>query len=421
LKNPVTSNILKHPSAPCYAYVVLAICFLNMLLVAGSQYCFGVLFKPMIVEFGWSRAATAGPFALSLIMSGVVSMAAGRLSDRLSPRFIVGFSSLIFGVGVILLSRITSLWQLYLIYGVVIGIGSGGMYTPLVTMLTRWFPSNRGLMAGIAISGIGFGIGVIPLFVSAMMESSSWRSAILIIGIIGLVLLTSSALFLKNPSSVTEAGLTASSRDSLSPTQEDYTFGRALHLRKFWLFFIAWLCYGFFFQVGLVHIIPYATDLGMPATSAAMVLTVIGLIGTAARIGLGFSGDRFGHKSIIFIAFGALALAYLGLTVNNSIWMVYVFAIFYGCFSGVGVLLAPVVAEYFGSRILGSVVGTLVMVNFFGGAVSPPLAGAIYDMTNSYQMAFLICCLLCLIAFIMIILLKPLTGSRIPQINASSK
>jgi MFS family permease len=394
----------KHPSTPRYAYVVLLICFLIMMLVYGSQYCFGVFFKPMIAEYGWSRAATSGPFALFMIVTGILAVVTGRLSDRLGPRLIITTSSLILGTGYILMSRITNLWQLYLVYGVVIAAGSGGMYTPLVAMLTRWFPHNRGLMAGIGISGIGFGIGVVPILASSMVVSYNWRTSTLILGIICLVMVTLLGQFARKEP--TTARPVSSPSQPLSPRKE-YTFSQAIRTHQFWLFFIAWVCYGFFYHAGLVHIVPYASDIGLSVTTAASILTTIGLVGTAARIGLGYSGDRHGHKTMVMISFVALTLAFGGLAASRSVWMLYSFGIVFGIFSGIGVLLAPMVADFFGFKALGVIIGALVMGNALGGAISPPLAGAIYDVTGSYQLAFIACGVLGLASVILMYLIKP--------------
>ena len=249
LDNSPTPENQKQPSNPRYAYVILLVCFLIMTLVYGSQTCFGVFFKPMIADFGWSRAATAGPFALNMIVSGVMAVVTGRLSDRLGPRLVLTISSLVFGSGFLLMSRITNLWQLYLVYGVVVAIGSSGMYTPLVAMLTRWFPAKRGLMAGIGISGIGFGMGVVPVLASSLMVAYNWRTSILVLGIICLLLVTILAQLAKNAPEQIEAGSVDFRRNkSLLPVKKDFTFSQAIHTTTFWLFFIAWVAYGFFFQ-----------------------------------------------------------------------------------------------------------------------------------------------------------------------------
>jgi MFS family permease len=396
-----------------YAYVVLLVCFLIMVLVYGAQYCFGVFFKPMIADFGWSRAATSGPFALYSIVGGCLAVVSGRLSDRLGSRLIITIGGLIFGVGYLLTSRIGNLWQLYLFFGFIAAAGFSAIYSPLVATITRWFPQKRGLMAGIGISGIGFGIGIMPVFASALIAGTNWRTSMLIVGTICLVLSILLARLIKEaPAPSATMPVDPGPQPRRLTNFKELSFGQAVKTTHFWLFFTAWICYRFFFQLGLVHIVPYASDIGLSVTTAATVLTVIGLVGTAARIVLGFSGDRFGHKTVVMISFTALAVSYFGLAASGSIWMLYVFGILYGCFSGIGVLLGPILTEFFGFKTLGVIVGAMMLAFALGGAVSPPLAGAIFDLTGSYQVAFMVSGLLGLASAILMFMLKPTAGPK---------
>jgi MFS transporter, OFA family, oxalate/formate antiporter len=413
LVNPSPSEPQKGHVNPRYAYIVLLVCFLIMVLVYGAQYCFGVFFKPMIAEFGWSRAATSGPFALYSIIGGFLAILSGRLSDHLGSRLILTIGGLIFGAGYLLTSRIDSLWQLYFCFGFICAAGFSTIYSPLVATITRWFPQKRGLMAGIGISGIGFGIGIVPVFASALIINTNWRTSMLVVGIICLVLTVLLAQLIKEAPPLSDANQADPGQQPRNSVRfKELTFGQAVKTAQFWLFFAAWVGYGFFFQVALVHIVPYASDTGLSVTTAATVLTVIGLVGTGARIALGFSGDRFGHKTIVTISFGVLALAYFGLAGSGSIWMLYVFGILYGCFSGFGVLLGPILTEFFGFKTLGVIVGAMMLAFALGGAVGPPLAGAIFDTTKSYQAAFMVSGLIGLTSAILMLLIKPTTGPK---------
>ena len=145
-----------------YGYVVVATSFLIMTLAFGTQNSFGVFFKPMSAEFGWSRADTSGPFSLGILVSGILSIIAGRLSDRFGAWKVVAVGAVISGVGYLLMADLHSLWQFYLYYGVLVAIGISTIYVPIVAMIARWFTKRRGLMAGIGIAGIGFGMAVMP-------------------------------------------------------------------------------------------------------------------------------------------------------------------------------------------------------------------------------------------------------------------
>jgi len=382
-----------------------------MTVLYGTQYSFGVFFKPMSDQFGWTRALTSGPFSLSMILGGLLSILAGRLSDKFGPRIVVTFGGIIFGSGYLLMSRITNLWGLYLSYGVLVAIGSSTLYVPLVAMMARWFSKRRGLMIGIGISGIGFGIGVVPAIASQLIISFDWRTSLFVVGAASLVIIVLTAQLLKaepeklvlrdNGDRNTEANATV--------RVEGLSFNESIKTRQFWMIFIAWVMYGFFYQVGVVHTVPYATDLGMSALAAATVLTIIGLIGILGRIGVGFTGDRFSNKTTVLVSFALLAVAYLGLSASGTVQMLYIFAILYGIFSGVGILIAPIIAENFGFKELGAVTGAMMFANTIGGAISPTLAGYIFDATGSYRLAFISCGILGIAASIIIWMLKPVS------------
>ncbi len=394
-----------------YGYVIVATCFLVMTLAYGAQNTFGVFFKPMAAEFGWSRAATSGPFALYMVVSGILSIISGRLSDRFGPKLIVSLGGAILGTGYILMSRTNSLWELYLYYGVLVAAGSSSMYVPMVAMIARWFTKNRGLMSGIGIAGIGFGIGVMPALASWLLETFQWRTPLWIIGVgvgIAIILL---AQLLRNRKPEPEPAVKPDGKAARASPDPGISFQQAMKTRQFWMIFAAWICYGYFFQIGVVHLVPYATDLGMTAVAAAAVLTIIGIIGTAGRVVLGFIGDKLGNRRTLYISYTLIGLSFLGLAFSHTVGMLYIFAVIFGALFGVGVLLVPIIAEYFGFSGLGLISGVVVFSNSFGGAIGPPVAGGIFDTTGSYTIAFFSCAIIGVAAGVFIWLLKPVRNN----------
>ena len=138
-----------------YGYVVVASAYLVLFFVFGVHYTFGLFLKPILAEFGWGRAVTSGAFALSWLIQGVSAVLMGRLNDRYGPRLVLTLCGIIIAAGILMTTRITAGWHLYLTYGVLIGIGTGGAYVPLASTIARWFIARRGTMTGIAMSGIG--------------------------------------------------------------------------------------------------------------------------------------------------------------------------------------------------------------------------------------------------------------------------
>jgi len=383
-----------------------------MTIVSGTQGSFGVFFKPMLDQFGWTRASTSGPFSLNLILVGLFSILAGRLSDRFGPRMVITLGAIIMGCGYLLMSRINNLWQLYLSYGIVAALGSSAMYIPLVAMLSRWFTKRRGLMVGVSVSGVGFGIGIVPALASQFITGFGWRISLFILGSTSLILVALLAQFLRagpEPMLLNNNG----DKEADSAIQsKGLSFAEAAKTRQFWMIFVAWFLYGFFYQVGMVHVVPYGTDLGMSTLAAAAILTIIGLVGILGRIVLGFAGDKFSNKNTLLSSFMILGGAFIALSASSTVPTLYVFAVLYGFFFGVGILLAPITTEYFGFKELGVVMGAIYFGTNIGGAIGPTLAGYLFDFTGNYQLAFIFSGITAIVAGIFMALLKP--ASREP-------
>lgn len=399
-------NIRKFVQAN-YNYLILTVVFLTLTVGMGVQSTFGVFFTPMSKEFGWDRATTSGPFTIYLIVWGLLSIVFGRLSDRVKAWKLISGGAVVLGAGFILMSTVKNIWQLDIYYGVLVALGISMMHIPLISLVVKHFRKKRGLLTGIALSGVGFGIAVVPLIASQLIVSYKWRNAELSLGIAAIAIIILLAQLLRKPPEpetaevITQTPATTASVQTDGPTLKD-----AVKMRAFWMMTIAWFVYGFFYFVPLVHIVPYAQDLKMTVVAAATVMTLIGLVGIAGRISLGYVGDRLTNRVTFIIAFVGMAAAFLGLCLSHTIWMLYIFAIIYGFLSGAGILLTPIVAEYFGVKNVGTVSGILIAANCFGGALGPFSAGVIYDATNSYVLAFIICVALAVIAGIFYWLMK---------------
>ncbi|NNG08266.1 MAG: MFS transporter, partial [Desulfobacteraceae bacterium] len=186
-----------------YGYLVVAAAFLIMVVMWAVFYAFGVFFRPILNEFGWTRAMTSGAFSLSSISMGLLGIAMGGLNDKFGPRIVMSVCGLLLGIGYLLMSQLEALWQLYLFYGIILGTGMGGGFVPLMTTVARWFDQRRGMMTGIVTAGIGIGALVGPPVANGLISTDGWRSSYTILGSIVLVVIVLSAQFLKrDPSQV---------------------------------------------------------------------------------------------------------------------------------------------------------------------------------------------------------------------------
>jgi len=315
------------------------------------------------------------------------------------------------GLGYLLMSQISATWQLYLFYGVIIAIGMGGSFTPLVSTVARWFVKRRGMMTGIVASGMGLGIMIMPPVASWLISGYSWRTSYIIVGIVALVLIISTAQFLRrDPGQMGQLpyGENEVKEDSLNLEAGGFSFQQAIHTRQFWMLGAIFVCFLFVAETIMVHIVPHATELAISTTTAASILAVIGGLTFASMIIMGSAADKIGNRSVLIIGFILMSVALFWLQLATEVGMLYVFAAILGfACGGIPVLMSPMVAELFGLGFHGIILGSVMFVGTIGGAIGPVLTGYIFDITGSYQLAFLVCVTMSVVGFILALLLRP--------------
>jgi len=393
-----------------YGYVIVAASFLVMGTMWGTLYTFGVFFKYLLEEFGWTRAGTSGALALASVFIGLMSTVTGRLTDRYGPRVVITVCGVFLGAGFLLLSRVSTLWQWYLFYGAFIGVGVSGTYVPVTSTIARWFVKRRGMMTGAAIAGLGAGTLAIPPAVTWLIPIFGWRTSYIIVGIIALVLVTSVAqLFRHNPvqMGLKPYGEPASDAIEFSlPT--GFTFWEAIHTSQFWVLCATWFLYCLSIGAVVAHIVLHGIGLGLSTTGAALILSFIGAFSTGGRIVLGGIGDRFGYRKTIIACFVLMTGSLFWLLGAKDQWMLYVFGAVFGfSYGGNAALFSPFVAEQFGLRSHGVILGVFMLASGFGEAASPIITGYIFDITKSYYPAFLTWAVLTSVTVLLMLLLKP--------------
>ncbi|GAI94116.1 unnamed protein product, partial [marine sediment metagenome] len=251
------------------------------------------------------------------------------------------------------------------------------------------------MMTGIVTSGTGIGTILLSLVASRLITDYGWRLSYIIVGSGVLVLLMLAAQFLRrDPHQVGQLpyGGNEVEAESLNSPTGGFCFREAVGTGTFWMVCAVFFCFGFNLYTIMVHIVPHAIELGIPPIVAASIIAVIGGVNTAGRIGIGSAGDRIGNKRCLIISFILLVAALLWVMVAREAWMFYLFAVVFGFgYGGLAALMSLVPAELFGLRSLGTIVGAVMCSFTIGGAVGPVLAGSIFDMTGSYNPAFLTC------------------------------
>jgi MFS family permease len=412
----MTSREIDRPSPtaprPSYGYFMVAVAFAIMLLAWGLRIVFGVFFDPLLEQFGWTRATISGAYSLSAIVSGVLGIAMGGLTDRFGPRLVVTFCGFCLGLGYLMMSQVNALWQLYLFYGVVIGIGMSGLWVPLLSPIVRWFAAKRSLMTGMVASGMTIGQLIAPLVISRLIAAYDWRLSYIILGSIVLVVIVVLAQFLRHgPGQAGRLPVSENEgkRQEARSSDKDFTLKEAAHTPQFWLVAIIFFCVGFTTVAIMVHIVPHATKLGIPAITAANILAISGGIGIIGNVVLGgIIGDRIGDRKAFMIGAVLMAASLFWLVPARQVWILYLFAVVFGIgLGGVGTSESPLIARLFGLSSHGLIYGAVVLSWTFGGAVGPIVIGYMCDILGNYQSAFLLCAVVSVLGFILLVVLRP--------------
>jgi len=391
-----------------YGYIIAAVAFICGFLNAGMVFSFGVFFKPLLNEFGWTRAMTSGAFTLFWIVVAVSSVVMGGLNDKIGPRKVISFSGLSFGLGYLLMPQVNNVWQLYLFYGLLCGIGASGLAVALKSTVVKWFPKRMNFISGIMATGGGLGTLVLPLVASRLIAAYDWRTSYFIMGCFITVIVVLLAQFLKRePVQMGQVSYTED-RQNIYHSGKELNLKEAVHTQRFWLAFILHCLIGLLLATITVHIVPHANDLGISALNAANILAIMGGISIISGIAIGTSGDKFGIRRTFIIIFFIMAASYFWISNINELWMFYLFAVVFGLTRNGGVLGAPLIAQLFGLKAHGMIFGVMNLAYSIGAATGPLLAGYIFDITGSYTIAFLLCGTLGVVAVIVASLLRPI-------------
>ena len=391
----------------------MAASFALQWICIGAMFTYGVFFKHLAAEFGWSRATISGASSLAFLFLGLMGILAGRLNDRFGPRIIMAVSGVFLGLGYLLMSQIQAPWQLYLFYGIIVGTGMSTLDIVTLSTVARWFTRKRGMMTGIVKVGTGAGQMVAPLLVSVLLAAYGWRMSYVIMGAAVVILFLAIAQFLRRDPQ--QMGLLPDGETKITvrqskPVEEGLRLRDAVRTKRFWTLSLAYFTVIFCLLTIIVHIVPHATDIGISETKAAGILSVIGGVSMAGRFTMGTISDRIGCRRAMIICFVILIVSLFWLQAARELWMLYLFALVYGfAHGGFYTLVSPFTAQLFGTKAHGVIFGVVYFAGTVGGAIGPLLAGHIYDITRSYQLDFWILAGLGLTGLLLTLLLTPAT------------
>lgn len=384
---------MKSDERRSYGWVVVAAGIVMLAGFLGAQLSFGVFLRPLADQFGWSRAAVSGAMSLSMGFSGLIGVLMGRFTDKYSMSAVVALGMVAGAVSYFLLSKIGSLWQLYLCFGLGGGICSGCAYTPVSATVSKWFVRKRALALGVAFTGIVVGQIVLSPALSHVIATQGWRTAYLVLALL-VVVCGVPAIFLMARKPAAQEQSTADPGTVRGGQGhgllQGYSVAEAVRTPPFWMLMVTGLTIAAGFYTVIAHIVPYARDMKVSVGPAALILTMSGVGSLAGTLLASPLMERLsGRRTLLLLIVGQAAAMFLFI-IAASTWSFYVVALLFGFSLGAA---SPVrmamVPPLFGLRAVGAILGWCTFFWSVGGIVGPYLAGAVYDATGSYDIAFL--------------------------------
>ncbi len=406
-----------------FGWVVVGAAFVTLFIAFGIAYSFAAFFPSLQSEFNASRGAGSMVFSISGFLFFTFGAVSGPLADRMDGRKVIIAGMVMTAVGLAAASFAQSLWQVYLAYGLGVGLGVGFIYVPTLGIVQRWFRARRGLASGIAVSGIGLGTLVVPSVATQIIALGGWRVTYLLMALMPLVGGMVVALFL--PSSPARRGLYP---DGVPPKEETLASGpvaayapsirQAVRTKPFLLLYAAGFVHSFAVLIPFAHLAAYAMDQGHSEQQGVFLIGLIGLGSILGRFAMGGAADRIGRGLALGLMYAGMGLAMLVWLVSSGYGALVFLAIFFGLFYGGMVALLPAItADYFEGGAISGIIGVLYTHISIGVLIGPSLAGYAYDLFGSYSVPLIVGFALNLVSALLIFTLPPAAAWRAGQIS----
>jgi sugar phosphate permease len=398
-----------------YGWIVVGVTCLALLTGAGVRSTPGILMVPLEEEFGWSRATIASAVSINLILYGCIGPFAAAIMDRFGVRRSVLYALALVATGVASTSLMRESWQLILLWGFVVGSGTGFLATVLAaTIAARWFTARRGLVVGLLSGGAATGQLLFLPVMASITAAYGWRATVTAVAAVALTVIPVVGILMRDrPADVGLAPYGEKGGPQPAPPAKGNplaialrTFGEAMRVRDFWLLA------GTFFICGAstngligTHLIPACIDNGIAEVTAASMLALIGVFNFIGTTGSGWLSDRFDNRVLLCIYYTVRGISLLFLPFSFlTFYGLSLFVVFYGLdwFATVSPTVR-LITNTFGRDKAGIVYGWVFVAHQLGGASAAFFGGVLRVNFGGYMEAFMLSGLLCFIAAIMVL------------------
>ena len=375
---------------------IYAACGVMILLFAGLIYAWSVLSSPIAAEFSnWSKSSLSLTFTLAMSFFCLGGLFAGLLAGKVKEKVIFCISAALFLIGFLLVSMMTGIFQLYIGFGILAGLGAGFSYNTVMSSVTKWFPDKKGLISGILLMGFGIGAFIIGKVYAAMLSNWSWRHEFRILGILVFAVILIGGQFIRKPDEEEVRKYIPEKSIGKTGDGADFTTIQMIKNASFWLYFV----YAILLSAAALALIAQASGIVTETAaelSAGTIATIVGLISVFNGIGRVIFGglfDKLGQKKTMLLNCALFLISVIiniaGLKAGSLILVIAGFIFFGLSYGGVTPTNSAFIMDFYGVKhypVNFSIINLNLLVASFGGT----LAGAIYDKQGSYMSIFII-------------------------------
>ena len=399
-------------STPHYRWVIVVVGGLLGCVAVGAMFSLPVFIRPISRDTGWSITGISSAMTFGFLAMAMGSIVWGNLSDRFGPRLIVLIGSTVLAAALALASRVTSLIEFQLIFGVGVGGAAAAIFAPMMACVTGWFDTHRSLAVSLVSAGMGMAPMTMSPLAARLISNHDWRTSLQILAALTAVIMIPTALLVRRAPALSSDKVVHAVREE---PQLEITLRQAIRSPQFiTLALTNFLCCAT--HAGpIFHTVSYAITCGIPLIAAVSIYSLEGLAGLGGRVAFGFLGDRFGAKRILVLglllqAFGALAYFFV-----RSLGAFYAVAALFGfIYAGVMPLYAVLARENFPLRIMGTIIGGTTMAGSLGMAIGPLAGGLIYDRFGDYGWLYIGAWGIGIGAFLMATTFRPYSAPSTP-------
>ena len=397
------------------AWIILGTCFVNLFINYSVRLGYGVVLPEMVGDLGLSR--TSGGSIINAYLFSYIAFTplTGYLTDRLGARRVITGCLLILAVGVMLMGTVNTLWTACFFFALA-GIGAAGMWTPVITVVQRWFaPNRRGLALGILSTGYGLGFAAMGVAFPWIVTHFSWRYSWYFLGIGALGMVVANGIFLR--STPESAGCMPWGRKSDinigEPIEREFSkagrFSAAFKDPAFRFIGISYFCIAYSLYGITTFMVDYAKyQLGLPLETASFLATIHGTCQVVGVLTILPLSDYLGRKRAIFVSNAVIAACLTGILLGGDSWvmlsaLIGIMAVFYGV---IWPLYGACAGDYFPKAMMGTVIGAWTPFYGLGAVLVHWVSGTLRDATGSYDIPFMINTMMAALSLLLISFVK---------------